>query len=719
MAGSIKGIEIAIKADTTGVTSGLKEITQQSMATSKNLKTVNSLLKLDPKNTTLVKEQHKLLSQSISTTKEKLDQLKASQNDVNAAFKRGEISEEEYVAFQGELTRTSARLQDLRQQAEESGVGIDGLKGHIKNAGEHLKNGLVIGAKAAAAAVAAVGAAVIGASKQLADFTKEASVYADTILTEADVTGIATDKLQAYHYAVEFVDVSTETLTGSMAKNIKAMSNAAKGSASVAEAYKTLGVEVTDGNGNLRDSEEVYWEVIDALGSMENETERDATAMTILGKSAQDLNPLIKAGSQRMEELAQEAQNAGAIMSKDSLDSFLEYNNQIHYLEANGAAAKRALGTLLLPALTTLGTTGNSLIKKFTNGINDANGDAGKMAQVFGSMIPEVIGAFVEQLPQILEMAATVVKSLAEGIIAQLPLIIDTAGELILMLAQGITENLPELIPAVVDVVLQITESLIDNIDLLVDASIALILALAEGLINALPVLLAKAPVIIQKLVDAIIANVPKILGAAVLLIEQLVKGIIDSFPAIVDAGKQILETLWNALKSGYNRAVETGTQIVTWVGDGIKSMVSSAVQWGKDLIQGLIDGIKGKIADIKNAVGEVAETIKSYLHFSVPDVGPLTTYESWMPDFMHGLAQGIRANKHLVTEAMQDLTSDMSVNANASLSGGGGIGSQVINVNWYGNVSSNMDLQDSARQIGQMLQSEMSANASMKGLYA
>ncbi len=62
-------------------------------------------------------------------------------------------------------------------------------------------------------------------------------------------------------------------------------------------AYNRLGVKVRDNDGNLRDSETVYWELIDALGGITNETERDALAMQIFGKSAQELNPLIVQGS--------------------------------------------------------------------------------------------------------------------------------------------------------------------------------------------------------------------------------------------------------------------------------------------------------------------------------------------------------------------------------------------------------------------------------------
>ena len=100
MAGAIKGIEIAISADTSGVTKGLKEVTSESMKTSKNLKSVESLLKLDPHNTELVAQKQKLLAQNIEQTKDKLNKLKAAQDDVKAAFERGEISEEHNDTFE-------------------------------------------------------------------------------------------------------------------------------------------------------------------------------------------------------------------------------------------------------------------------------------------------------------------------------------------------------------------------------------------------------------------------------------------------------------------------------------------------------------------------------------------------------------------------------------------------------------------------------------------
>ncbi len=183
-------------------------------------------------------------------------------------------------------------------------------------------------------------------------------------------------------YAAELVDVSTDTLTKSMAKQIKSMKSAADGSKTFVEAYDKLGVSVTNADGTLRDGDEVYWELIDSLGKMENETERDALAMTLLGKSAQELNPLISAGAERMKELGKEAQAAGYVVSEDMLNAYGALDDNIQYLKVNAEGAKNALGTVLLPVLTELAGSGKDLLGEFAKGIQDANGDIGKMGDV-------------------------------------------------------------------------------------------------------------------------------------------------------------------------------------------------------------------------------------------------------------------------------------------------------------------------------------------------
>jgi len=112
----------------------------------------------------------------------------------------------------------------------------------------------------------------------------------------------------------------------------------------------------------------------------------------------------------------------------------------------------------------------------------------------------------------------------------------------------------------------------------------------------------------------------------------------------------------WEGIKLMVKGAVDFVTNLISGLKDAIKlilgQIIDSAVTWGKDFIDGLVNGIKNGIGKVKDAVTEVANTIKGFLHFSVPDEGPLTDYETWMPDFTDGLAKSLSANKSKVANA-------------------------------------------------------------------
>lgn len=94
---------------------------------------------------------------------------------------------------------------------------------------------------------------------------------------------------------------------------------------------------------------------------------------------------------------------------------------------------------------------------------------------------------------------------------------------------------------------------------------------------------------------------------------------------------------------------------------DFIKGLPSQALTWGKDIIDGIVSGIQGSISKVGDAVSGVAEKIKSFLHFSVPDEGPLTEYEKWMPDFMKGLAKGIGDSEGTLMEKVRGVAGGIS----------------------------------------------------------
>ena len=157
----ISGVTIAIKADTTGVASGLSELTEKSISLSKQLKTVNGLLKTNPSDIEIVNMQQKLLADSVEVTKKRLEALKGAQEDVKKEFAaNGEITDG-YIEFQRELVNTEKRLKDLEGQTDDTGDEMKDTEKEASKFGDTLKSGLAAGAKAAAAALAAVGAASV------------------------------------------------------------------------------------------------------------------------------------------------------------------------------------------------------------------------------------------------------------------------------------------------------------------------------------------------------------------------------------------------------------------------------------------------------------------------------------------------------------------------------------------------------------------------------
>ena len=184
------------------------------------------------------------------------------------------------------------------------------------------------------------------------DVAQAGAAYADDILTMSTVTGLSTDALQEYRYMADLVDVSVETITGSITKLTRNMLQARDGTGEQAEAFAALGIQITNADGSLRDAQEVWDEVITALGQMSNETERDAYAMVLMGKSAQDLNPLIEAGADKINALRQEAHEAGAVLDEDMLATLGEMQDAFDRLSQQTDAFEHILSGTLAPTIT-------------------------------------------------------------------------------------------------------------------------------------------------------------------------------------------------------------------------------------------------------------------------------------------------------------------------------------------------------------------------------
>ena len=135
----LKGITIEIGGNTTNLTKSIDDVNKKSRSLQSELKEVNKLLKLDPKNTELVAQKQKLLAESVNQTKEKLNVLKEAEKQVQAQFAKGEASEEQYREIQREIVQTEQDLKSLKKQTEEfNNQKLDNVAEGFKKTGEKI-----------------------------------------------------------------------------------------------------------------------------------------------------------------------------------------------------------------------------------------------------------------------------------------------------------------------------------------------------------------------------------------------------------------------------------------------------------------------------------------------------------------------------------------------------------------------------------------------------
>lgn len=338
-----------------------------------------------------------VLGRKISTQTEKIEYLRAALQQ--SAEKYGE-ADKRTMQWQTSLNNAEAELNNLNNQLDENKQKIADSGKEMGNLGD-VVNGLTsklgiqlpdsmkssmnamgsLDAKSLALAggFAAVAAAIVKVEKAMISMTKESASFADNIITLSMQTGQSTQQLQEFAYASELIDVSVDTLQGSLTKLTNNMQDTMNGTGNAKASFEALGVSVTNADGSMRSANDVFYETIDALGKVKNETERDAMSMDIFGRSAQDLNPLIIQGSKTLKDYADEAHNMGYVLDDEALSALGAVDDAYQRLQKTQEGVKNQLAVEFAPYLeefygdvTTMVKDGGKAIKD--SGIVDAFG---------------------------------------------------------------------------------------------------------------------------------------------------------------------------------------------------------------------------------------------------------------------------------------------------------------------------------------------------------
>lgn len=264
-------------------------------------------------------------------------------------------------------------------------------------------NGINAGTAAAVGGFAALVAAGVKVEKQLMNITKESAEYAKEVKTLASVTGQSVEEVQEWQYASDMIGVSYDRVKDSLKEITNKMQEAQNGSEDTAGAFKTLGVEIENTDGSLRSADAVFYDVIDSLGNMHNQAQRDALAMDLMSESAQELNPLIDKGSQALKDYADEAQEMGYVLDKEALEALTAVDDAYQKLQKSQEATKNQMATEFAPYLEEFYTGWTKLTKTLGTAVKDSGiVDAfGMLLETFTNIIAPTDTLADESVPKL------------------------------------------------------------------------------------------------------------------------------------------------------------------------------------------------------------------------------------------------------------------------------------------------------------------------------
>ncbi len=262
-------------------------------------------------------------------------------------------------------------------------------------------NGINAGTAAAVGGFAALIAAVVKVEKQLMSITKESAEYAKEVKTLASVTGQSVEEVQEWQYASDMLGVTYDRVKDSLKEITNKMQEAQNGSEDTAKAFETLGVKIEGTDGNLRSADAVFYDVIDSLGNMQNQAQRDALAMDLMSESAQELNPLIEVGSEGLKQYTDEAHELGYVLDNEAIKALNETETAQQKLLKTQEAVTKQISAEYAPYMT------------------EALGDTADFIQKIGKAF--VDSGIVDKFGSILTSATQILEPLGDLTVAVLP----------------------------------------------------------------------------------------------------------------------------------------------------------------------------------------------------------------------------------------------------------------------------------------------------------
>ena len=560
-----------------------------------------------------------------------------------------------------------------------------------------------------------VSAGLVATINGFGDSFANASEYADTFANACNNSALDVDSLsesmsiaapifKTAGYSVKDAALYLGTMAnagieaGEAANSLKTgIARLVKPAKEGAIAMEKLGIEVTNADGSMKDTITIQSELHDAFSQL-SESEQIAAASAIFGKNQMSKwLALINTAPEDVKALADEIGVEGTAM--DMASAMMEGQaGSIERLKSSIDVLMYSLGKIVAEYLQPLVDKLQELTDKFQALDEEDKKRIVQIAAIVAAIGPAlvIIGKVIAAIGTIISVAGSVISAIGgiitaiSAIAAPVLIVIGVIAALVAAFVyfyntneefrnkvQAVWEGIKgaissafEVIKGLIDQVVQYFAPIVEAVSGYLTAIWELVSTIFGMIVDHVRSKLEENRAFIQATLDAIklvfstvwsvISNSTqaafKIIQTIITTVMNVISGIIKTVTSIIKGDwKGALDNMRNTAQSAINGVKNIFNTLKNALANVFNDIKGAMTNWGRDMIANLINGIKSKIGDVAKSMADVANTIKQYIHFTEPDIGPLSDFHTYAPDMMKEFAQGLIGSKDILTSAVSD----------------------------------------------------------------
>lgn len=542
-----------------------------------------------------------------------------------------------------------------------------------QTAGEKIGNAFAKLGQATAKIGQAVLTAALDAGKAIYGMATDSAEAADRVDKLSQQIGLSREGFQELDFILSQAGASVENLKTGMKTLTNQMLAAENGTGSAVEIFDRLGVSIYDANGELKSQEQMLYDVMEALAKITNQTEKATIANKLFGKTGSELMPLLNSETGTIEELRKQAHELGLVMSDEIIDSGVNLHDSLDQTKRSFDAITLQLGAAFMPIVEEVSDYIRELLPTLLQIVQKV-GPA--FATIIRSILPPIMELVDQLLPVLVDIINGLMPSISEIISAILPVLVKLLQTLlppVLKIVQAVlpvaVQLLNALLPVLeplIDLLVPILDLVVDIIEPLMEIISAVLPPMIELFADLYTILWANVIPVITSLTRFIGINFKNALGAITEVMRSVVsvaKSVFTEMNNVINSVlSSISSTVSNAMgrvnssfSNGWNNIRNNVKNGIDTVKKAFTELTDTAKTWGKDMIDNFIDGFKSRFEKLKGNMKELANLIREYIHFSEPDVGPLSDFHTYAPDMMDLFAKGVKDNEEKVAAQMAE----------------------------------------------------------------